>query len=183
MPETAGARTQYQETPLLRIRSLFEPHRRISTRACGRLALVEFGAEHISGAETGHFSEIFASGHRRGRPGQWPVWLHRQVACAAGLPGQRRQRDHPVSVQLQFQCVAGNPVVDVRGIVLLGASQTLRLNEHVRVDIIYSTISDRARLWVDILGITFFLLPVTFYLSYLTVFFFRHLVSATRVLQ
>ena len=58
------------------------------------------------------------------------------------------------------------------GIVLLGASQTLRLNEHVRVDIIYSTISDRARLWVDILGITFFLLPVTFYLSYLTVPFF-----------
>jgi TRAP-type mannitol/chloroaromatic compound transport system permease small subunit len=58
------------------------------------------------------------------------------------------------------------------GIVLLGASQTLRLNEHVRVDIIYSTISDRGRLWVDILGITFFLLPVTFYLSYLTVPFF-----------
>ena len=58
------------------------------------------------------------------------------------------------------------------GIVLLGASQTLRLNEHVRVDIIYSTISDRARLWIDILGIIFFLLPVAFYLSYLTVPFF-----------
>jgi len=58
------------------------------------------------------------------------------------------------------------------GIVLLGASQTLRLNEHVRVDIIYSAISDRARLWVDILGITFFLLPVTLYLTYLTVPFF-----------
>ena len=58
------------------------------------------------------------------------------------------------------------------GIVLLGASQTLRLNEHVRVDIIYSAVSDRARLWIDILGITFFLLPVTFYLSYLTIPFF-----------
>jgi len=58
------------------------------------------------------------------------------------------------------------------GIVLLGASQTLRLNEHVRVDIFYAIMSDRARLWLDILGITFFLLPVTFYLSYLTVPFF-----------
>ena len=58
------------------------------------------------------------------------------------------------------------------GMVFLGASQTLRLNEHVRVDIIYSAISDRARLWIDILGITFFLLPVTFYLTYLTVPFF-----------
>lgn len=55
------------------------------------------------------------------------------------------------------------------GIVFLGASQTLRLNEHVRVDVIYSVISDRARLWIDILGITFFLLPVTIYLAYLTV--------------
>jgi len=58
------------------------------------------------------------------------------------------------------------------GIVLLGASQTLRLNEHVRVDIFYAIMSDRGRLWVDVLGITFFLLPVTFYLSYLTVPFF-----------
>ena len=58
------------------------------------------------------------------------------------------------------------------GIVMLGAAQTLRLNEHVRVDVIYSVISDRARLWIDILGITFFLLPVTVYLTYLTVPFF-----------
>ena len=58
------------------------------------------------------------------------------------------------------------------GIVLLGAAQTLRMNEHVRVDIIYSAISDRARLWIDILGITFFLLPVAIYLTSLTVPFF-----------
>ncbi len=47
------------------------------------------------------------------------------------------------------------------GIVLLGAAETLRRNEHVRVDLIYGNISERKRLWVDIVGIILFLLPFT----------------------
>ena len=43
--------------------------------------------------------------------------------------------------------------------VMLGASQVLRLNEHVRVDIFYGRLSSRGRVWVDLLGILFFLLP------------------------
>jgi len=58
------------------------------------------------------------------------------------------------------------------GIVFLGAAQTLRLNEHVRVDLVYSAVSDRARLWIDIVGIIFFLLPAMTYLLYLTTPFF-----------
>ena len=60
------------------------------------------------------------------------------------------------------------------GIVLLGAAQTLRLNEHVRVDLLYSAVSDRARLWIDIVGITIFLLPVTAFLTFLTWPFFAN---------
>lgn len=58
------------------------------------------------------------------------------------------------------------------GVVLLGAAQTLRLNEHVRVDLLYSNVSDKARLWIDIFGFTVFLLPVMAYLMYLTWPFF-----------
>ena len=58
------------------------------------------------------------------------------------------------------------------GIVLLGAAQTLRCNEHVRVDLLYSNVSDRARLWIDIVGFAIFLLPVMTYLIYLTTPFF-----------
>jgi TRAP-type mannitol/chloroaromatic compound transport system permease small subunit len=58
------------------------------------------------------------------------------------------------------------------GIVFLGAAQTLRLNEHVRVDLLYSAVSDRARLWIDIVGIIVFLLPAMAYLTYMTVPFF-----------
>lgn len=53
-------------------------------------------------------------------------------------------------------------------IVLLGASHTLRLNEHVRVDLIYGSVSDRARLWIDVIGITFLLLPACAYLAWLS---------------
>ncbi|HVF64417.1 MAG TPA: TRAP transporter small permease subunit [Casimicrobiaceae bacterium] len=43
--------------------------------------------------------------------------------------------------------------------VLLGASYTLRMNEHVRVDILYTQLSERNKLWLDILGTVFFLIP------------------------
>lgn len=52
-------------------------------------------------------------------------------------------------------------------IVLIGASHTLRLNEHVRVDLIYGSVSDRTRLWIDVFGIIFLLLPACAYLAWL----------------
>ena len=44
--------------------------------------------------------------------------------------------------------------------VMLGAAQVLRLNEHVRVDVLYGRCPARARVWIDLLGLLFFLLPV-----------------------
>lgn len=58
------------------------------------------------------------------------------------------------------------------GMVFFGAPQTLRLNEHVRVDVLYSMMSDRMRLWVDTIGFTIFLLPISAYLTYLSWGFF-----------
>jgi len=56
--------------------------------------------------------------------------------------------------------------------VFLGASHTLRMNEHVRVDVVYSSISERAQLWIDALGFLFFFLPVTIFLTRITLPFF-----------
>ena len=58
--------------------------------------------------------------------------------------------------------------------VMLGASYTLRRNEHVRVDLIYSQLSDRGRLWVDLFGLMFFLMPACIlfaWLSWTTLFY------------
>ena len=52
--------------------------------------------------------------------------------------------------------------------VMLGASYTLKRNEHVRVDLIYSRLSDRARLWVDLFGFIFFLMPACVLFTWLS---------------
>ena len=46
------------------------------------------------------------------------------------------------------------------GMVMLGAAWTLKVNEHVRVDLIYGWSSERTRTWIDLLGGIFFLLPM-----------------------
>ena len=52
--------------------------------------------------------------------------------------------------------------------VLLGAPYTLKMNEHVRVDLIYSMVSERTRIWIDIVCGALFLLPICVILVYFT---------------
>jgi TRAP-type mannitol/chloroaromatic compound transport system permease small subunit len=54
------------------------------------------------------------------------------------------------------------------GMVLLGAAWTLKVNEHVRVDLIYGSVSERTRIWIDLFGAIFFLLPMCALLAYFT---------------
>jgi TRAP-type mannitol/chloroaromatic compound transport system permease small subunit len=54
------------------------------------------------------------------------------------------------------------------GMVMLGASYTLRMNEHVRVDVLYARYSTRARLWLDVAGGILFLLPMTIMIGWLS---------------
>src|SRR5688500_1256035 len=44
-------------------------------------------------------------------------------------------------------------------IVMFGASHTLRVNEHVRVDIVYTHLSERGKEWLDLVGTAVFLVP------------------------
>lgn len=53
-------------------------------------------------------------------------------------------------------------------IIYLGGAQTLRLNEHIRIDVIYSGRSERTRLWIDVLGVVLFLLPVSVAMTWLS---------------
>jgi TRAP-type mannitol/chloroaromatic compound transport system permease small subunit len=54
------------------------------------------------------------------------------------------------------------------GMVLLGAAETLRRNEHVRVDLIYGAVSNRTREWIDLLGGIVFLMPMCVIMIYFT---------------
>jgi TRAP-type mannitol/chloroaromatic compound transport system permease small subunit len=62
-------------------------------------------------------------------------------------------------LEIQWQMFAG--------IFLLGAANVLRMNEHVRVDLLYGARTPRGKLWTDVIGIILFLVP-----SMLTMGFF-----------
>ena len=90
------------------------------------------------------------------RAGMLAVWLV-LVACviSAGNALMRYGFDLSSNAWLEIQWYLFG------GMVMLGAAWTLKLNEHVRVDVLYSRYSERTRLWVDLLGAIFFLLPMT----------------------
>jgi TRAP-type mannitol/chloroaromatic compound transport system permease small subunit len=58
------------------------------------------------------------------------------------------------------------------GMVMLGAAETLRRNEHVRVDLIYGAAANRTREWIDLLGGVVFLMPMCLTMIYFTWPFF-----------
>ena len=54
-------------------------------------------------------------------------------------------------------------------VILIAAGYTLLENEHVKVDLLYSRMSRRGQLWVEVFGTLLFLLPfclITIYLSW-----------------
>jgi TRAP-type mannitol/chloroaromatic compound transport system permease small subunit len=57
-------------------------------------------------------------------------------------------------------------------LVMFGASYTFKRNEHVRVEIFYLFLSERAQLWLDLLGTLLFLIPACLLLAYLSWPFF-----------
>jgi TRAP-type mannitol/chloroaromatic compound transport system permease small subunit len=61
-------------------------------------------------------------------------------------------------LEIQWQMFAG--------IFLLGAPWVLKLNEHVRVDLLYGSASPRRKLWIDALGIPLFLFPTTLVMAW-----------------
>src|SRR5215471_15647944 len=66
-------------------------------------------------------------------------------------------------------------------IVMYGAAYTLKRNEHVRVEIFYLMLSERAQLWLDLICTALFLVPVCLLLAYLSWPFFKLSYDAAEV--
>jgi len=89
------------------------------------------------------------------------IWLEHSVGGGVfgGIIDLYRQNSNALT-ELQWYMFAG--------MVMLGGAWTLKLNEHVRVDLFYGAISEKARTWIDLLGGLFFLLPLCILLIYFT---------------
>jgi TRAP-type mannitol/chloroaromatic compound transport system permease small subunit len=101
---------------------------------------------------------------RFGRVADWMVLL----ACllAAGNAGMRYAFSLGSNAALEAQWYF------FAGVVMFGGAYTLFRNEHVRVDLFYGWVSDRTRIWIDVIGISLFLLPAMALLVWMTWPFF-----------
>jgi TRAP-type mannitol/chloroaromatic compound transport system permease small subunit len=97
---------------------------------------------------------------RFGEAANWLVLL----ACliSAGNAGSRYLFSASSNAWLEVQWYM------FAGMVLLGGPFTLNRNEHVRVDLIYGMVSERTRIWIDIVGGFLFLLPICVILTCFT---------------
>ena len=68
----------------------------------------------------------------------------------------------------QLQHAVGSSVVHVRRHGDARRRLDLKVNEHVRVDLVYGSVSERTRTWIDLLGGIFFLLPMCALMLYFT---------------
>jgi TRAP-type mannitol/chloroaromatic compound transport system permease small subunit len=108
---------------------------------------------------------IDAINDRLGRLANWMVL----AACliSAGNAMSRYAFDLSSNAWLEIQWYL------FAGMVMLGASYTLRMNEHVRVDIIYTHLSERGKEWLDLVGTAVFLVPSMLTIAWYSVPFFQ----------
>ena len=105
----------------------------------------------------------------RDRLDQRPVRRDRQLAGPVGVPDQRRQRGEPLPVQPPARTPGWKSSGTCSPAWSCSARPyTLKVNEHVRVDLFYAGASERTRIWIDIVGGVLFLLPICVILVYFT---------------
>jgi TRAP-type mannitol/chloroaromatic compound transport system permease small subunit len=90
------------------------------------------------------------------RLGKLTVWcVLIAVLVSAANAGVRYAFDTSSNAWLEIQWYLFSAIF------LLSAGYTLSRDEHVRIDVISGHLSRRTRIWIDVLGSIFFLLPMT----------------------
>jgi TRAP-type mannitol/chloroaromatic compound transport system permease small subunit len=103
---------------------------------------------------------IDAMNHRFGNLAEWLVMLSCLISAGNAFSRYAFGISSNAWLEIQWYMFAA--------VVMLGASYTLRKNEHVRVDVVYSNVSTRRQIGIDIVGTILFLLPATIIMTYLS---------------
>ncbi len=94
---------------------------------------------------------IDAMNDRLGQLANWLVLAACLISAANAMSRYAYDLSSNAYLEIQWYLFAA--------IVMLGASHTLRVNEHVRVDIIYTHLPERGKEWLDMVGTAVFLVP------------------------
>jgi TRAP-type mannitol/chloroaromatic compound transport system permease small subunit len=101
---------------------------------------------------------IDALNERVGRFVYWMVLV--MVLISAGNATSRYALNLASNAWLELQWYLFSAVF------LLCAGYTLLHNEHIRIDVVSSHLSMRTRVWIDVFGTLFFLLPMSLYIMW-----------------
>ncbi|MES2940641.1 MAG: TRAP transporter small permease subunit [Pseudomonadota bacterium] len=99
--------------------------------------------------------------------GRWVIWLILGSTIISAINALVRK----------FLNTSSNAYLEVQWYLfaaafLLASGYTLLNGEHVKIDVVYSRLSKRAQIWIDVLGFTLFLLPMCIVILYFGVPFF-----------
>ena len=87
--------------------------------------------------------------------GKWVIWLILGSTVISGLNAVvRKALNYSSNAYLEVQWYL------FAGAFLLAAGYTLLNGEHVKIDVVSSHLSKRKQIWIDIIGFTFFLMPM-----------------------
>ncbi len=103
---------------------------------------------------------IDALNERIGRAVIWLVLVMVLVSAANATVRYLFNQSSNAWLELQWYLFAA--------VFLLCAGYTLLHNEHIRIDVVSSRLSARARLWIDVLGTVLFLLPMSVFVVWLS---------------
>jgi TRAP-type mannitol/chloroaromatic compound transport system permease small subunit len=103
---------------------------------------------------------IDAVNERFGRIANWCVLLACLISAGNALVRYGFSDSSNAWLEIQWYLFAA--------MFMLGAPYTLRMNEHVRVDILYGNVSSKVQLWIDLLGGILFLLPATIIIGWMS---------------
>ena len=82
---------------------------------------------------------------------KWAVFLACLISAANAVVRYLANYSSNAYLEIQWYLFAAA--------VMLGAAQVLRVNEHIRVDVLYSRYSGRTQALVDLVGLVLFMLP------------------------
>jgi len=99
--------------------------------------------------------------------GRWVIWLILGSTIISGINA---------AVRKAFN-VSSNAYLEVQWYLfaaafLIASGYTLLNGEHVKIDVLYGRLSKRTRMWIDIVGFTFFLTPMCLIVLFFGVPFF-----------
>ena len=82
---------------------------------------------------------------------KWAVFISCMISCANAVVRYVANYSSNAYLEIQWYLFAA--------CVMLGASQVMRINEHVRVDVLYGRYSGRTQAILDLVGLMLFVVP------------------------